>query len=62
VWKRYNLSDDYNSDSNKWKTSESGSKQFMQVADLLQQHLLLELFVKDYSLDECYGQQRRNTG
>jgi len=57
-WQRYNLADDYNSDSNKWKTSELGNKQFLQLADLLQQHLSFETFVKDYSLDECYEQQR----
>ena len=58
-WQRYNLTDDYNSGSNKWKTSESGSKQFLQLADLLRQHLVFETFVKNYSLDECYEQQQR---
>jgi hypothetical protein len=53
-WQRYNLADDVV----KWKTSESGSKQFLQLADLLRQHLSFETFVKDYSLDECYEQQR----
>ena len=57
-WQRYNLADDHNSDSNKWKTSESGSKQFLQLADLLRQHLSFETFVKDYSLEECYEQQQ----
>ena len=57
-WKRYNFSDDHDSDFKKWKTSESGSKQFFQLADLLRQHLSFETFVKDYSLDECYEQQR----
>ena len=53
-WQRYNLADDVV----KWKTSESGSKQFLQLADLLRRHLSFETFVKEYSLDECYEQQR----
>jgi len=56
-WKRYNLCDDYNSDSNKWKTNESGSKQFIKVAEILRQHFQFEQFIKDYSKDECYTQQ-----
>jgi len=54
-WKRYNLADD----TVRWRSKESGSKQFVQFADLLRQHLSFEQFVKDYSLDECYEQQRR---
>ena len=55
-WRRYTLSSDDMWVA--WITPESGSKQFLQLADLLQQHLSFETFVKDYSLDECYEQQR----
>jgi hypothetical protein len=58
VWQRYNLADDHNSDSNTWKTSESGNKQFTKLADLLHRHFSFEQFVKDYSKDECYEQQQ----
>jgi len=53
-WQRYNLADDWVT----WWDKESGSRKFMQVAEQLERHLLFDRFVKDYSLDECYEQQR----
>ncbi|MCL2710384.1 MAG: hypothetical protein FWE95_05850 [Planctomycetaceae bacterium] len=55
-WHRHDLSDDHGA---VWKSyaHESGSKQFLQVADLLRPHLLFERFVKKYSSNECFDQQ-----
>jgi len=55
-WQRHNLADD---DWVTWWGKESGSRQFIRIANLLERHLLFERFVKDYSLDECYEQQRQ---
>ena len=52
-WKRHNLTHDWG-----YKLSnEQGSKPFMKVADCLRSFLDFDVFIKDYSLDECYGQQ-----
>jgi hypothetical protein len=64
-WHRYNLADDYNSDSNAWKTSESGNKHYVKLVDQLQSLLTFDQFVRDYSRDECCTQQQeqcRSTG
>lgn len=57
-WKRYHLADDWVP----WPTGESGSKQFMNLTTKLRQFLLFDEFVKDYSMDECYEQQRDSVG
>ena len=55
-WKRYNLSDDWVP----WPTRQSGSKSFTKVANCLRPHLEFEVFVRDYSLDECFAQQNEH--
>jgi len=53
-WHRYTLSDDNVSWS--W-----GHKRFTQVVERLQPLLEFEVFVKEYSKDECFAQQNSNT-
>ena len=48
-WNRHNFSNDA---WITWRTTESGSKQFKKVADLLRPHLEFDEFVKAYSQDE----------
>jgi len=54
-WRRYTLSDDIVH----WKTSETGSTQFMRLVDSLQPLLAFEQFVRDYSKEECDEQQQK---
>ena len=58
-WKRYDLADD---SAVSWRTSESGSRQFVKLVEQLQPLLTFDTFVRDYSRDECYEQQNRSTG
>jgi len=56
-WQRHNLADDWAS----WRNKESGSKQFMKLIEKLQPLLECEVFIKDYSKDECFAQQNSTT-
>ena len=57
-WRRYTLSDEHVH----WLTPESGSVQFVKLVEQLQPLLAFDLFVRDYSREECYEQHRRSTG
>jgi hypothetical protein len=52
-WRRYTLSDDLAY----WRTSESGSRQFVKLVDHLQTLFSFDVFVRSYSREECYAQQ-----
>ena len=54
-WQRYNLTDDCIAH---W--TKLGSKQFLGIVEKLQPLLECEVFVKDYSKDECFAQQNSN--
>ena len=56
-WHRHNLADDWAF----WRTHESGSKQFVKFVKKLQPLLECEVFIKDYSVDECFEQQNSKT-
>ena len=56
-WHRHDIADDWAF----WRTRESGSKQFEKVVKKLQHLLECEVFIKDYSVDECFAQQNSKT-
>ena len=55
-WRRHNLTNDWIVN---W--TDSGSKEFLEIAEKLQPLLECEVFVKDYSKDECFEQQNSTT-
>jgi hypothetical protein len=54
-WKRYDIASEYVV----WDKGQAGSQMFIELVDQLRPHLDFDVFVKDYSQDECFEQQNR---